>query len=99
MAHLGGWPPGISRYRKSSRTPSTTSTTPSSIVPTFCFAGPWWRLGWPRDRKIKLRSADGCEVGRKWKKGEYEENMVRKPGRYGYRCQNRSHLTPTASIP
>jgi hypothetical protein len=29
-------------------------------------------------------SADGCEVERKWKKGEYEEKMKCKPGRYGY---------------
>ena len=33
--------------------------------------------GWhgPHDRKIKMRSADGCEVERKWKKGEYEEKV------------------------
>jgi hypothetical protein len=43
--------------------------------------------GWdgPRDRKMKLRTADGCEVERKWKKGEYEEKVKCKPGRYGYR--------------
>ena len=43
--------------------------------------------GWdePRDRKVKLRTADGCEIERKWKKGEYEEKVKCKPGRYGYR--------------
>jgi hypothetical protein len=43
--------------------------------------------GWdgPRERKVKMRSADGCEVERKWKKGEYEEKVKCKPGRYGYR--------------
>lgn len=43
--------------------------------------------GWdgPRDRKMKMRTADGCKVERKWKKGEYEEKMKCKPGRYGYR--------------
>jgi hypothetical protein len=43
--------------------------------------------GWdgPRDRKMKMRTADGCEVERKWKKGEYEEKVKCKPGRYGYR--------------
>jgi hypothetical protein len=43
--------------------------------------------GWdgPRDRKIKMRSADGCEIERKWKKGEYEEKVKCKPWRYGYR--------------
>ena len=43
--------------------------------------------GWdgPRDRKMKMRTADGCEVERKWKKVEYEEKMKCKPGRYGYR--------------
>jgi hypothetical protein len=28
-----------------------------------------------RDRKLKYRTADGCEVERKWKKGEYEEKV------------------------
>ena len=32
-----------------------------------------------------MRSADGCEVERKWKKGEYEEKVKCAPGRYGYR--------------
>lgn len=43
--------------------------------------------GWdePRDRKVKLRTAEGCEIERKWKKGEYEEKVKCKPGRYGYR--------------
>jgi len=48
-------------------------------------ADPWkdesgkgrWRggdYGWGEpERKFKFRSADGCEVERKWKKGEYEE--------------------------
>jgi hypothetical protein len=43
--------------------------------------------GWdgPRDRKMKALTADGCEIERKWKKGEYEEKVKCKPGRYGYR--------------
>jgi len=43
--------------------------------------------GWdgPRERKVKMRSADGWEVERKWKKGEYEEKVKCSPGRYGYR--------------
>ena len=47
-------------------------------------ADPWkdesgkgrWRggdYGGEPERKFKYRSADGCEVERKWKKGEYEE--------------------------
>jgi hypothetical protein len=47
-----------------------------------------WRgdYGWgDPDRKLKFRSADRCEVERKWKKGEYEEKVKCKPGRYGYR--------------
>jgi hypothetical protein len=36
------------------------------------------------ERKFKYRTADGCEVERKWKKGEYEEKVKCKPGRYGY---------------
>lgn len=41
-----------------------------------------WRGGYDRyqdhygyqdDRKVKFRTSDGCEVERKWKKGEYEE--------------------------
>jgi hypothetical protein len=36
------------------------------------------------ERKFKFRSADGCEVERKWKKGEYEEKVKCKPSRYGY---------------
>ncbi len=35
----------------------------------------------PRDRKVKFRTADGCEVERKWKKGEYEEKVKCKRGR------------------
>ncbi len=44
--------------------------------------------GWdgPRDRKVKMRTADGCEIERKWKKGGYEEKVKCKGGpRYGYR--------------
>ena len=43
--------------------------------------------GWhgERDRKVRMRTADGCEVERKWKKGEYEEKVKCKPGRGGYR--------------
>ena len=41
--------------------------------------------GWgDSDRKSKFRTADGCEVERKWKKAEYEEKVKCKPGRYGY---------------
>ena len=46
-----------------------------------------WRgdHGWGEpDRKFKFRTAAGCEVERKWKKGEYEEKVKCKPGRYGY---------------
>jgi hypothetical protein len=52
-------------------------------------ADPWklgkdhWRggdYGWGEpERKFKFRSADGCEVERKWKKGEYEEKVKCKP--------------------
>ena len=35
-----------------------------------------------QDRKFKFRSADGCEVERKWKKGEYEEKVKCKRSRY-----------------
>jgi len=35
--------------------------------------------------KVKMRTADGYEIKRKWKRGEYEEKVKRKPGRYGYR--------------
>ena len=38
-----------------------------------------------KDRKLKFYTRDGCEVERKWKKGEYEEKVKFKPGRYGYR--------------
>ena len=41
--------------------------------------------GWGySERKFKFRGAGGCEVERKWKKGEYEERVKCKPGRYGY---------------
>ena len=43
------------------------------------------RYGYEEDRKVKFRTPDGCEVERKWKKGEYEEKVKCKPGRYGYR--------------
>ena len=49
-----------------------------------------WRggdYGWGEpERKFKFRSADGCEVERKWKKGEYEEKVKCKPSRdsHGY---------------
>jgi hypothetical protein len=67
-------------------------------VPNVAAADPWkdesgkgrWRDGyarfdrdWDEDRKFKYRSADGCEIERKWKKGEYEEKVKCKPGRYG----------------
>ncbi len=43
--------------------------------------------GWDvrRDRKVKIRTADGCEIERKWKKGEYEEKVKCKPARPRYR--------------
>ena len=52
-----------------------------------------WRGGYDRsydrgfddDRMVKFFTRDGCEVERKWKKGEYEEKVKCKPGRYGYR--------------
>jgi hypothetical protein len=44
----------------------------------------WWPAGTPGCRKLKLRTPDGCEVERKWKKGECEEKVKCKPGRYGY---------------
>jgi len=47
-----------------------------------------WRdgdYGWGEpERKFKFRSADGCEVERKWKKGEYEEKVKCKPSRHGH---------------
>jgi hypothetical protein len=46
-----------------------------------------WRGDYGRgdsERKFKYRTADGCEVERKWKKGEYEEKVKCKPRRYGY---------------
>jgi hypothetical protein len=43
------------------------------------------RYGYEEDRKVKFRTPDGCEVERKWKKGEYEEKVKCRPGRYGYR--------------
>jgi hypothetical protein len=30
---------------------------------------------WKEEREEKFRTADGCEVERKWKKGEYEEKV------------------------
>lgn len=36
-------------------------------------------------RKTKYRTADGCVVERKWKKGGLEEKVKCKPGWYGYR--------------
>ena len=41
-----------------------------------------WRgdYGWgDSERKFKYRIADGCEVERKWKKGEYEEKVSASP--------------------
>src|SRR6516162_1734550 len=46
--------------------------------------GGWWPAGTPGCRKLKFRTPDGCEVERKWKKGEYEEKVKCKPGRCGY---------------
>jgi hypothetical protein len=61
-------------------------------------ADPWnddndrWRDGYVHfeqeqglfgERRLKARTADGCEIERKWKKdGEYEEKMKCKPGRW-----------------
>ena len=47
--------------------------------------GTYDRYRYEDDRKVKFRTRDGCEVERKWKKGEYEEKIKCKPGRYGYR--------------
>ena len=33
------------------------------------------RFRYDDDRKEKFRTADGCEVERKWKRGEYEEKV------------------------
>ena len=63
------------------------------LVADAACADPWkdesgkgrWRgdYSWGEpDRKFKFRTADGCEVERKWKKGEYEEKVKCKPGRY-----------------
>ena len=48
--------------------------------------GRWRRdYGWgDSDHKLKFRTPDGCKVERKWKKGEYEEKVKCKHGRYGY---------------
>jgi hypothetical protein len=47
-----------------------------------------WRgggSGWDEpERKFKVRTPDGCEVEREWKRGEYEEKVKCKRGRYGY---------------
>ena len=54
--------------------------------PALAGKGGRWRgyYSWgEQDRKFKFRTADGCEVERKWKKGEYEEKVKCKPGRYG----------------
>ncbi len=40
--------------------------------------------GWGEDRKVKIRTADGCKIERKWKKGEFEQKVKCKPSRYGY---------------
>ncbi len=54
-----------------------------------------WRGGYERHgayrdvdapgRKTKYRTADGCVVEHKWKKGMVEDKVKCKPGRYGYR--------------
>jgi hypothetical protein len=66
------------------------------VAPNMAAADPWkdesgkgrWRDGyarfdrdWDDDRKVKFRTADGCEIERKFKKGEYEEKVKCKPGR------------------
>jgi hypothetical protein len=35
----------------------------------------YYGRGWVEERKEKFRTADGCKVERKWKKGEYEEKV------------------------
>ena len=45
----------------------------------------YYRYDYNDGRKSKFFTRDGCEVERKWKKGEYEEKVKCKPGRYGYR--------------
>jgi hypothetical protein len=65
-------------------------------MPGLAQADPWkdesgkgrWRAdpyGYaePRERKVKFRTADGCTVERKWKKGGFEEKVKCKPGRGG----------------
>ena len=37
----------------------------------YVYDGGWGEL----ERKEKFRTPDGCEVARKWKKGEYEEKV------------------------
>jgi hypothetical protein len=76
---------------------STLTAAPASADPGKDESGKGrWREGYgryghpgdwdrPRDRKVKVRTADGCEIERKWKKGEYEEKIKCKPNRYGYR--------------
>jgi hypothetical protein len=56
---------------------STTAAPCGVGTPVRRTAGANWR-------KFKFRSADGCEVERRWKKGEYEEKVKCKPSRYGY---------------
>jgi hypothetical protein len=65
-------------------------------VPPMAAADPWnggddgWRDGYVQyerglfgDRKLKARTADGCEIEKQWKKdGEYEEKVKCKPGRW-----------------
>ena len=62
-----------------------------------------WRsgdYGWSEpERKFKFRSADGCEVERKWKKGEYEEKVKCKPGRCGMDTDTLIELCPIARLP
>ena len=47
--------------------------------------GGYGYAGWEGERKVKIRTFDGCEVERRWKKGEYEEKVKCKPGQHGYR--------------
>jgi hypothetical protein len=80
----------LESYHTAENRMRTSICTAISAAALIIFAGtasadPWkrgnghWRGddGWaePGSRKFKFRTADGCEVERKWKKGEYEEKV------------------------
>ena len=83
---------------------------PSPLAAGTAATDPWkdesgksrWRgdYGWGEsDRKFKFRTADGCEVERKWKKGEYEEKVKGKPDRCGTDTDTLIDLCPIARLP